>query len=267
AQTLQDIKPYQNTIIAGLVVAVLAVAGYSIMSHLSRGKTEQAWNAVNVGVETGNPSVLNEVIENYPNTNVAEMAAVISGDYRLIEGCSRLLTEKAVALQHLSQAVDSYSKALEGGSPMVRERATFGLGRAWEARGDLEAARRHYKEVVTTWPDGAFVAAAQQRLDDLNRPAMKRFFDAVATYTPAKVAPRESATPGELPSFMSDGLPPAPPAGKELNLERLGQEPLQKAEPGKGKTEPTTVKPEPKRKQTDAPKAKAPEKAKNTEKK
>ena len=130
------------------------------------------------------------------------MAAVVSADLRLADGCDRLFHDKAIAEQQLSQAIELYGKELEqGGNPSLRQRATFGLARAWEAKGDLDKATRRYQEVVANWPDGAFAAAARERLDDLKRPAVKQLYDDLRKFNPKTVAPRESGAAGRDAQF------------------------------------------------------------------
>ena len=59
-------------------------------------------------------------MDEYPNTNVADVAAVVSADFRLAEGCDRLFHDKAIAEQQLSQAIESYGKELDqGGRPVA----------------------------------------------------------------------------------------------------------------------------------------------------
>ena len=149
AKAIERLKPYQNVIVAAVVVVILAAGGYAWISHASEAKTAQAWDALNSGLESGNPGSFTRVMDDYPNTNVADVAAVVSADLRLADGCDRLFHDKAVAEQQLSQAIELYGKELEqGGNPSLRQRATFGLGRAWEAKGDLDKATRRYQEVV-----------------------------------------------------------------------------------------------------------------------
>jgi len=224
AKAIETIKPYQNVIFAAVVVVILAAAGYAWISHASERNTALAWDALNSGLESGNPGSFTRVMDEYPNTNVADVAAVVSADLRLAEGCNRLFHDKAVAEQQLSQAVELYGKQLDqGGDPSLRQRATFGLARAWEAKGDLDAATRRYQEVVANWPDGAFAAAAKQRLEDLKRPAIIRLYRDLRKFNPKPVASRDSELPGELPSFAPDGLPSnPPPGGKDINFEDLG---------------------------------------------
>jgi len=225
AKAIERLKPYQNVIVAAVVVVLLAAAGYALISHSSEAKTTQAWDQLESGLESGNPSSLTQVMDDYPNTNVGDVAAVVSADLRLADGCNRLFQDKAVAQQQLSQAVELYGKELEqAGDPSLRQRATFGLARAWEAQGDLDAATRRYQEVVDKWPHGAFAAAARERLDDLKRPAVRQLYDDLRKFNPKPVASRESELPGEMPSFAPDGLPSNPPAdGKDINFEDLGR--------------------------------------------
>ncbi|MCE5267590.1 MAG: hypothetical protein LLG00_06875 [Planctomycetaceae bacterium] len=247
AKAVEDIKPYKNGLIAALLVVVCALAAYGIISQLSAAKNAMAWDGLNQSLDSGNPSSFTRVMDEYPNTSVANMAAVVAADMRLGEGCNRLFQDKAVAIQQLRQAAELYARVLDQSSdPSLLERATFGLARAWEAQGaetDLEAATRRYNEVVKNWPDGAFASAARDRLNDLKRPTIKRLYDDLTRYSPKPVAPRESEAPGEMPRFAPEGLPSNPPAGgNDINFEEIGgkgstkaQEKAKSSEPAKGK--------------------------------
>ncbi|MEN6458744.1 MAG: hypothetical protein ABFC63_07415 [Thermoguttaceae bacterium] len=225
AKALNDVKPYQNAVYSAIVVVALAVAGYAWVSHSAQAKTADAWDRVTIGLQTGNLADFTQVIDDFPNTPVGDMATVICADLRLAEGCSRLLLDKAVALQHLGRALELYGRGKEAGNPAMRERATYGQARAWEAQGrpsDLDAAKRCYQEVVTNWPEGAYAAFAKQRLTDLQRPTTKQLYDDLSRYAPKAVQSPSDALPGEPPTFSPDGLPREPAAGKDIKFEELG---------------------------------------------
>ncbi len=229
AKAIERLKPYQNVIMGAVVVVLVVALGMAWFSHSSQATTARAWDQVVDGLDKGNATTLAQVADEYPSTTVGDVAAVVSADFRLADGCDRLFHDKAIAEQRLTQAIEAYGKELEqGADPSLQQRATFGLARAWEAKGDLDLATKRYQEVVAKWPDGAFAAAARERLDDLKRPAVKQLYDDLRKFTPKTVAPRESERPGETPGFAPEGLLDNPPAGgPDLNFEDLGK--------GKGK--------------------------------
>jgi hypothetical protein len=206
AQTILAIQPYQNIILTAVTAVVVVMLGYTWWSHQAAAQSTQAWDDMNVVLESGNVPKLTKIIDEYPDTNVAQMAAVVSADYYLGQGCERLFVNKASAQDELNKAIKLYESVRQGSRvpEMIQERAAFGLARAKEAKGELASAERLYEEVVTTWPRGAFASAASQRAIDLKRPATKRLYDDFRNFEPKPVF---SGTPGERPAFDFDSLP------------------------------------------------------------
>jgi predicted negative regulator of RcsB-dependent stress response len=218
ATTSEAIKPYQNIILAAVVAVFVAVLAYTLWSRDAASRTSQAWDELNVVVHSGDAAKLAKITEDYPNTSVGRTAAIMAADNHLREGCERLFVNKATAQQELGKAIDLYHLVLEQAQlPMELERATFGLARAQEAKGDLESAEKLYGDVAAKWPNGTFAAAATARLQDLKRPATKRFYDQFAHFDPK---PAFTGKPGEKPPFDLNSLPSdGPPSVSGLKLD------------------------------------------------
>ncbi len=183
------------------------------MAHQTAAASTAAWNTTADIIDSGDVAKLSQVIQEYPDTNAAEMAGLVLGDSHLAAGCNQLFVNKATAQDDLNKAIAAYQQVLDKSKvPSFRERATFGLARATEAKGqapDLKQAEKLYAEVVSTWPHGAFAEAAQQRLDDLKRPETKRIYDRFAKFDPK---PAFSSEPAERPAFDMNSLPREAPA-------------------------------------------------------
>ncbi len=217
-KSFETIKPYQNIILAAVAAVFVAVLGYTLWSRDAASRTAQAWDELNVVVQSRDPAKLVRIIEEYPNSSVGTTAAIVAADSHLEAGCERLFVNKALAQQELTKAVELYHLVLQQGQmPLELERATFGLARAEEAKGDLESAEKFYGEVAAKWPNGTFAAAATQRLQDLKRPATKRFYDQFAHFDPK---PAFTGKPGEGPAFDLNSLPSdGPPSVSGLKLD------------------------------------------------
>jgi predicted negative regulator of RcsB-dependent stress response len=226
-KTITSIKPYQNSILIAVLLVVVGMAAYTIWSRVSAAENTQAWDELNAALESGNIAKLAKVREDRPNTHVAHVAAVVEADYNLADGCNRLFVSKAVANQELAKAVELYRTVLDQSrNSSLLQRATFGLARAREAKGELERAMELYQEVSTKWPDGAFAVAAARRLDDLKRPATKRLYDRFAKFDPKPAYSSESGLPGQRPSFDLNSLPsegPIPPINTTFDLKLDGK--------------------------------------------
>jgi hypothetical protein len=175
---------------------------------MSASQTAQAWEELSSNLETGNVNKLAQVIEDHPNTNAAYMAAVVLADDYLAEGCNRLFVNKGTAQPAINKAIDLYESVRDQCRiDSLLERATFGLARARESKGDnenLKLAEKLYAEVNSRWPAGAYAAAASQRMGDLKRPSTKEMYVQFA-----KFDPKPAFTPelGKKPDFDMNSLP------------------------------------------------------------
>jgi len=230
AGVFQTVKPYQNAILGVVVLAVVGTAAYAWWSRQSSARAAAGWDDFYTAISSGNPAKFDRLIEQYPDTPVAQHAAVVAGDLHLAYGCNMLFVNKASANQELRKAVEHYLTVLgQSPKPMLREQATFGLARALEAQGDLEGAAQRYEEVGRNWPDGAYAAAAARRLDDLNRASTKAIYDKFAKFDPKPAFTDEPGTPGRRLPFDLDSLPDEGPVFQpdttfNLNLEERGPE-------------------------------------------
>ena len=209
-KSAKAVKPYQNLLVAGLVIVVVAIVAYTWWSRTAAEQIAQAWNELNTGLATMDVDKLSKVSEDYPDTRAGRTAAVFLANIRLAEGCNQRFINKALAEEDLSKAIELYESDLkENSGEFLRERSTFGLARAKESKGDLPSARQYYGEVVKTWPKGAYAAVAKQRLNDLDRPETKLMYDDFANFPkPAfsePVNPSSSVVPpGQLPDLPAE---------------------------------------------------------------
>ncbi len=259
-EVIQKIKPYQNLLLGLLVAVLLGMVAYALWNRQTGSRSAAAWAALFEAMESNDVFQYDHIIEQYPGTTAAEVAAALAGDYHLTAGCRLLFENKATANQELRSASEYYLQVLESSDESsLRERATFGLARALEAQArDLDEALARYREVVENWPDGAFAVAAQRRIEDLQRPETKAMYDRFAKFDPAPAFSDEPGVPGQRPPFDLDSLPEgsplftpsspfgsppeaAPERGTALPLEIPGPpaEPAGPGEPAGAPAEPT----------------------------
>lgn len=210
---IQAIKPYQNVILLVVAAVFVVAALYGWWSRQTGRTAAEAWGrlieaTLLSGAGELNPTEYVAVEEQYPNTAAADCAAVVAGDLHLTYGCDLLFVNKATANQELRKAEENYSRVLEHSRvASLRERATFGLARAAEARGDLEKAMAYYEQIPRDWPEGAYVEASRRRLADLKRPATQAMYDRFAKFDPKPAFSDAPGTPGQRPAFDLDSLP------------------------------------------------------------
>jgi hypothetical protein len=253
----QTLKPYQNLLFTVVAVVALVFAGHNIWSRIAASQAAEAWEQVIGDLDSDKLANLAKVIEEYPGTHAAHCSAVVLADYYLADGCNRLFVNKASGQEDLTKAIEYYQQVRQQSSESsLLERATFGLARAREAKGDatqLEQAVKLYAEVVEKWPDGAFAVAARQREEDLKRPATLRLYDRFAAFDPKPAFTKE-------PGGKDQGIPlpfdakSMPEEGTAIPLDTTFKLKPEGAEKGKDKPKADEKKP--------PEKAKEPEKSK-----
>jgi hypothetical protein len=185
ANLIEAVKPYSNLIFGGVLILVILGIGITFWAHRSRAQTARAWEDFQSALSKRDPAELDDVAKHYPGTDAAHWARVVLGDYRLREGCNELFKSRAGAKEELRKATNLYDSVLdETSNGRIRERATFGLARAWESQGDLKKALGLYKDLVRQWPEGPYAMIAQQRATALESPAIKQFYDKFAQFDP-----------------------------------------------------------------------------------
>jgi predicted negative regulator of RcsB-dependent stress response len=241
AKAALAIKPYQNMLFGGVLAVLVIVAGYAVWARMAADEAAKAWDDVNAVLDSGDVLKLSQVIEDYPRTSAAYMAGLVLADNYLGEGCNRLFTNKASGFDELNKAIRLYDAVREECRiPSLLERATFGLARAKEAKGDdksLKQAEQLYEEVAKKKPSGAFTAAANQRLADLKQPSTKVFYDQFCKFDPkpafSKPNDQFEFDSKNLPAEGSTEMPPS-----KLKLKPKAQadaKPAAEAKPEKAK--------------------------------
>ena len=184
-KTGEQVKPYQNLLLALAAAVVVAIVGYSWWVRHATTRTNQAWTELNRAMEAGSPEMLANVAEEYPNTVAGQTADALLGDIRLFTSCNQRFASSTIAQRELKAAQECYSKILDANiSETLRERATFGMARVKETDGKLDAAKQLYSDIVAEWPDGAYAAAAKRRLADFKEPETKLMFTDLRKYEP-----------------------------------------------------------------------------------
>jgi len=204
AQTFTTIKPYQNVILAAVIVVILAVIFWVWWTSESASQSNRAWTQFFMAFDELNPSAsLEKVAEDNPHSRAAAVADLVAADQQLAQGCNMLFINKATANQGLNKALRLYQSVYaQSPSPALRVQAAFGLARAWESLGKLETATKFYTEVTAEWPDTVFARMSSLRLEDLKRGSVKEMYDKFARFDPK---PAFSQPPGVQPGL--DKLP------------------------------------------------------------
>jgi tetratricopeptide (TPR) repeat protein len=220
---IEKSRPYQTSILGVFLLAVLAIAGGLYWSSHSRAQAAEAWQKL----ASINTQSLDEVGDQYKNTPIGNMAAVVAGDVYLLNATQERFSSRATANQKLTAAIDKYELVLKTpADPMLLERASYGIARAYETQGKLDEAVNAYQNVVKEWPNGTYADAAARRLADLQRPETKEFYDEFARFDPKPAYANEPGMPSKSSLSKPDSLaePGEGPVFKHEPLLNLGDD-------------------------------------------
>jgi hypothetical protein len=197
---LNRVKPYSKAMAGVLVAVVVIIAVAMFVSYRNRQREAAAWDAYTlaVGTSTVDFEALRSVAENHPDTTAAQWASLAWADARLQIGIEQLFLDRASARPMLQQAREMYLQLIDANVlEEVRQRASFGLARAYEASGDLDKAREQYLAV-----QGGLAPVAQQRAETLQQRKVKEFYDWFAQADlPSRALQGAPGTPGARPPF------------------------------------------------------------------
>jgi predicted negative regulator of RcsB-dependent stress response len=223
----QRIRPYLNAILGGGVLVVVVVVTYVWWSRQTTTQASESWQTVFNAMNANDFATLEKLVDQNQGTPFAQWVTVAIADLNFNDGSRSLFIDKTEATAKLSKAVEQYNAVLkQTKTPMLLERATFGLARTLESQGKLEEARQAYQQVQEKWPEGAYAKAAESRFADLAQVNTQEFYDKIKNFNPK--------APVEPPGPPPKGLPIEPPVGK-APLKPLAE---------KGKTEPSEKTPE-----------------------
>lgn len=206
---LEDARPFAKTAAAGLVAALVLVFAYLYLTHQSQSRQAEGWDEYFTALNANKSEDIQDLINRRSGDTVALFARLHLADGYLAEGGEFLFTDREQAGDKLRLALENY-QAVKDEAPRksaLQQRAMLGLARTREARNEAEEARQEYKAIVDLDSKSALALAAQQRLEDLDRPSTKEFLDWFAAQDP-KV--RGGLGTGKRPDFDFQSLPDEP---------------------------------------------------------
>jgi tetratricopeptide (TPR) repeat protein len=148
-RVIEKVKPYSKAILGSACIGALALALTTWWMRYSKAQAAGAWDGVYAGLDSGQPAELEKLAEMYSGSDVSHWATLAAGDLYLSIGCSELFANKASAETELEKAIDNYRKVQEESRlPELREQATFGLGRAYEAKAGCNTSLKRWRDQV-----------------------------------------------------------------------------------------------------------------------
>ena len=236
-----------SVLIVGAIVVVAAISIFTSVYSSSSQRTEQ--NAWNMYFGADSPDALKSIITRYADAPTAAYARLRIADYAFREGKELLVTDQEQARRKLTEAADEYASLVDEAkdAPIVARQAALGVGLAQESMCNLPKAKEAYERVVRDFPETPFAMQASERLEAIETPQAKRFYDKLASYTPP---PTSTDLPSRIPGLpglptgnnLFDGFPdpdkidvPTPPS-KSKDAKSKDEEPKE-ATPKKAKSE------------------------------
>ena len=143
------IRPHLTTILAAIGIGFAAMAAWTLVSSQKAAEKSKAWDECLAAVASRDASRLSAVSTRFPDSAAAVWSQILLADNALSEGGRIIFADKAMGRERLQAAADTYAAVMsQRPEALASERATFGLARAREALGELEAARRGYETLV-----------------------------------------------------------------------------------------------------------------------
>lgn len=188
------IRPHLTTILAAIGIAFAGMAAWTLIASQKAAEKSLAWDECLSAVGTRDASRLGAVPARFPGSAAAIWSQILLADNALAEGGRIVFIDKTRGRERLQAAADGYAAVMaQRPATLAAERATFGLARAREALGELEAARRGYEAVAKEYPSSPLRGLAESHAASLSRPATVAWYDWFAN--DAKPAAPPSAEP------------------------------------------------------------------------
>jgi hypothetical protein len=208
------IEPYSKLI--AIVVGVIAVAsiGLALYQNKTSAERSDATLALIQASASEDPAELAQISATYPGTAAGNWAQLYEGNAYLVEAAQTLYSDRAAAEDLIRRARSSLNEALSTSDNMIlRSRAHFGLARAAEMLGEIDAAIDQYRECIEVNESEAMVELANERIESLSKPETKDF---LAWFGDQDFAPADPSLPPSLPNNVE--LPDVP----DIQLPDLG---------------------------------------------
>jgi hypothetical protein len=228
---VQAAKPYQNLIAGVLLVIVAGVGSILYFTGQARAKAARGWSDYFSAATTNDATALEEVAVMHGDTTASLWAQQAAGDVKLSLGSSTRLTNKDEAEKQLRDAIKIFQdvEAKAGDRKMLLQRARLGMATAYESLCELEKAKSQYEEAARVDPDSAIGQVAQQRVEELSRSAMRRWYawferQEFQPPTPPQQLDDELGLPDDLGTLPDGPEGTMPEVAPELKLEPATEE-------------------------------------------
>ena len=188
---IEQIRPYSKLLLgAAAVIAVVAILA-TYLRNDQAARLSAGWSDFYSASFAQSPNDLHDVAKQHAGTEASLWALLAEADLALARGLGELYTDRESAQKSLRRAEDSYELVKNSGNNQLNllQAAQFGLAQVYESRNKLKKAEEYYQKVAKnkTGPG----REAKRRLDRLNDPEVKEFYEWFAAYKPTPPTPPE----------------------------------------------------------------------------
>lgn len=256
-KTVAKFEEHGLIITVVLCLAAVTYAGVSIYRSNTTTTRAAAWTDF---VVANSPGAYTDLAEDkkFQGTAAADWARLVSAESRLAQAIQGMFTDRVNAVSELEESSKDFQKLVENNHQTIKERALFGLARAEESLGNLEAATEAYATLAgDEFAKSVYNKEAKERakyLTQADPQAFYSWFKKQNPKPPEPAKPQDGTAPGgsglQLPETLpfGAGLSPTPPAEKpadtseaDKKLPKLGEPAAEKPVDGKPADKPSAT--------------------------
>ncbi|MGL4513529.1 MAG: hypothetical protein ACRCT8_10595 [Lacipirellulaceae bacterium] len=211
-EAFDRVQPMLPAIGVGAVVAVAGVIGWNSYSSTQESTVAERWRSYTLAMEGSTPSLdaLRDASNEHPGTPVADWADITWADGRMFFAADQFLRNRPLADTAIDESVAVYERLVDAKDAGIAARASYGVARAFDMRGEIDKAIEQYGRVT-----GSFGKLAAARAEELAAPRVKDDYAWLAQAS-AKAGPAGAAT---RPDLEPDDV--ATPAETEATLDDI----------------------------------------------
>ena len=205
SEILKVLAPHWQTITGAVLLCFVAVAAYAYFTSSRDSAREAGWAEYLGATANRDPVALQTLADGNIGT-VSAFARQASAQAKLIEASSAVYTNRQTAKTGFTEAATAFEQAITqaGNNELIKKRSIWGLGQAREGLNELAKAKQAYQQILDTWPDTPLAQQAQRRIESLDDPKTKEFYDWFFAQTPPAAKLPASGSIPNLPFETPD---------------------------------------------------------------
>jgi hypothetical protein len=238
----QTVDKNINKIIAGVVIATIAIVAYQVVTRSAAAKKAAEWSEYHACTSADDYT---KVAEKFPGTTVEHWARLEAARRFIQTGVSQAQTNRVTSDENLNSGKTQLEKLLNtpGTPDEVREHALSQLAVCLESLcdGNTQSVIEAYEKLIKDFPVSQYVPWAKSRIEFLKKPSTAEFY---TWFRKTKPSPADRPKPQDV---KLDDVPNIKLDGESLTPPVPGETPAPTAEtPAPEKTEaaPEAAKPE-----------------------